>query len=581
MLVEIFLSNFRGFEEHSLELRPTTIAVGRNNAGKSSLVEALRLISIVTDRLENLNFRNPPSWTQLPRRSPGVAPAINNIGINFEGICHRYSDPPAKVTARFEGGEMIEFRVTPDGEGFATIFDRDGSVVRTKGQARSLDFPRVAILPQVAPFDTDERLLREEYVRRNLASPLAPRHFRNQLAMHPGPYRDFRRLAEESWPGLQIRTLEGARTGGTLRLTVRDRDFVAEVALMGHGLQMWMQTIWFISRAQRNSTVVLDEPDVYMHPDLQRKMVRVVSQRFPQVVIATHSIEIMAEVEPQSILIVDRRRPTSQYANSEPGVQVLIDRLGGIHNIQLARLWNARRCLFVEGGDLGILRLFQSLLFPDTETPLDDIPNTPIGGWGGWNYAVGSSLFIRNAFGQAITVYCILDSDYHIPELVEERLADAAQKNVSLHIWSRKELENYLVVPTAIARVITSRLPEERETVANDEVASAIDQICQDLQEDAADGFATSYQSVHRDHAVSTANRAARRIVSARWNNLEQRIGVVSGKEILSQLSSWSQEAFGVSFGPMAIARAITAEEVSPEIREVLQAIENIEEFHE
>ena len=124
-------------------------------------------------------------------------------------------------------------------------------------------------------------------MRKNISSPLAPRHFRNQLRLlsQRSAYRDFRELAEASWPGLQVRALRGARggIGAELFLGIRDRDFVAEVARMGHGLQMWLQTMWFLARTPPTASVVLDEPDVYMHPDLQRRMIRLVrdaSSRF-------------------------------------------------------------------------------------------------------------------------------------------------------------------------------------------------------------------------------------------------------------------------------------------------------------
>jgi hypothetical protein len=35
---------------------------------------------------------------------------------------------------------------------------------------------------------------------------------------------------------------------------------------------MWLQTIWFLTRAKDHETVILDEPDVYMHADLQRRL---------------------------------------------------------------------------------------------------------------------------------------------------------------------------------------------------------------------------------------------------------------------------------------------------------------------
>ena len=214
-----------------------------------------------------------------------------------------------------------------------------------------------------------------------------------------------------------------------ITLTVRDEDFVAEIAAMGHGLQMWVQTIWFLARNEAAACVILDEPDVYMHPDLQRRLIRYLKRSHQQVIVATHSIEMMSEVTADDILVVDRRRKKSQFATSAPVVQRLVEHIGSVHNIQLARLWNARKCLLVEGDDVcRCSLLFIVLLFPEKE-PLETIPNLPVGGWGGeWAYAVGSSLLLRNSGGETIAIYCILDPDYHSREAIQKRYDDAASR---------------------------------------------------------------------------------------------------------------------------------------------------------
>ena len=87
----------------------------------------------------------------------------------------------------------------------------------------------------------------------------------------------------------------------------------------------------------------------------------------------------MSEVTPDDILIVDRRRKQSRFAISAPVVQRLVEHVGSVHNIQLARLWNAKKCLLVEGDDVSLLSIVHRLLFPERE-PLEAIPNLPVGG---------------------------------------------------------------------------------------------------------------------------------------------------------------------------------------------------------
>ncbi|MEO1333139.1 MAG: AAA family ATPase [Myxococcota bacterium] len=48
MLTELHLRNYRCFREHKLSFKDLTIVVGGNNAGKSTVVEALRLVAMVT-----------------------------------------------------------------------------------------------------------------------------------------------------------------------------------------------------------------------------------------------------------------------------------------------------------------------------------------------------------------------------------------------------------------------------------------------------------------------------------------------------------------------------------------------------
>ena len=95
--------------------------------------------------------------------------------------------------------------------------------------------------------------------------------------------------------------------GETINLLVTDNDYAAEIGMMGSGLQMWLQIIWFISHCPKSGTIVLDEPDVYMHPDLQRRILFLVKQRFAQTIIATHSVEIISAVEPRQIVTVDKK----------------------------------------------------------------------------------------------------------------------------------------------------------------------------------------------------------------------------------------------------------------------------------
>jgi len=92
LITQLTLKNFRGFDRHTVPLRPITILVGKNNAGKSTVVEALRLVSMVTNRYKNLIYHPLPKWLDRPRRERGVIPAVDNSEFSSDAVFHRLGD---------------------------------------------------------------------------------------------------------------------------------------------------------------------------------------------------------------------------------------------------------------------------------------------------------------------------------------------------------------------------------------------------------------------------------------------------------------------------------------------------------
>ena len=416
MLTGLRLMNFRCFEDHFIELQQKTLLVGKNNAGKSTCVEALRLVSLVSERLQSLSLRSPPEWTNLPLRARGVEPSLKNIDLHRSSLFHDYGDPPALVSATFDSNSHLDIHIGPEFSIHAVVYDARNRTANTRDKINGAAIPIVSILPQIGPLGENEERLSQEYVRTNLQTARASLHFRNQLHLYPEAFAAFKRNVEDSWPGLQLQPLQIpplSQKGAPLGLIVRDGAFSAEVAWMGHGLQMWLQTMWFLTRNRESSVLILDEPDVYMHADLQRRLVRMLLRDSRQFIIATHSPEMLAEVEPESVVVLDRSKRASRAATSSKAVQELLRRVGSVHNISLARLAIQRRILFVEGDDIGILKRFQNVVDRRTERPIDTIPNTDIGGWSGWSAVLTLARFFRENAPDEMRIFCVLDRDYH------------------------------------------------------------------------------------------------------------------------------------------------------------------------
>lgn len=576
MIEHLTLQNFRGFTNHRLPLAAMTVVVGQNNAGKTTIVEALRLLSIVTLRYRNLAFKRAPQDAELPCRLTGVSPSLKDVEINFKTIFNHYSDPPGILTAKFTSGASVVIYVLPENKIHAVIRDEAGVLVGNRIQASQLNLPEVRIMPQVAPLQRKETILSDDYVKATMSSRLAPLHFRNQLRVRYDLYPEFRRVVEETWPGVQVREFIGRNRlpGEELHLEIRNEDFVAEVAEMGHGLQMWLQTMWFLTLAGSCPTVILDEPDVYMHADLQRRIVRYLKNKHMQTIVTTHSVEIMSEVQPDEILVVDKKRSESCFAGTIPVVQAAIQRCGSAHNLHLTRLLRANRMILVEGKDLKLLKEFQDTIFSHSNTPFQSLPNMSIGGWGGWKLALGTSMGFHNALGENIRTYCILDSDYHAVGEIEKRYQEAEAKDVQLHVWNKKEIENYLLSPPAISRFITKHAAKRTSTPSLEDIENQLTLLANEIEEEILDAIATECWNSDRSMGHTGANRAARQRIQAVRDEDGNILRLVPGKQLMSQLSEWSNTEFGVSFSTANIAREMRRSEISPEMINVVRSLE-------
>ncbi len=233
----------------------------------------------------------------------------------------------------------------------------------------------------------------------------------------------------------------------------------------------------------------------------------------------------------------------------------------------------------VEGEDVGLLKQFQDTLFPETTIPLDTVPSITIGGWGGWNQAVGSGFLLKNAAGDGIITYCLFDSDYHPSDAIQARYTEAKHRGISLYIWKQKELENYLLVPSAIHRAIWVQLADGALGPTVEMIETKLQEIAENMKQDVIDCVATDIQNAERKISVATANQKAREVTANRWRTAEERLGVIPGKRALSLITHWVQDEYKVTISGMRIAHQMLASELHLEIKRVLTAIEECEPF--
>ena len=80
-------------------------------------------------------------------------------------------------------------------------------------------------------------------------------------------------------------------------------------------MQIWLQLLLHLFRQRDADVVVLDEPDVFLHSDLQRRLLQLLESLPAQTISSTHSAEVIAEADSsESVVWVCRRRASEASA---------------------------------------------------------------------------------------------------------------------------------------------------------------------------------------------------------------------------------------------------------------------------
>jgi hypothetical protein len=153
--------NFRCFDRHTVNFEKNTVIVGKNNAGKSSIVEGLRLIAALVNR-KSATFVAPPSSLDLPDFEACVQVGSADLDLEIGTIFHRYGEPPAVIAATFEGDITATVYISSPNAVFAS-------------RLRQLDLPSIYVLPQISPLRTEEYVKSDLYVAEHLFSDLSSR----------------------------------------------------------------------------------------------------------------------------------------------------------------------------------------------------------------------------------------------------------------------------------------------------------------------------------------------------------------------------------------------------------------------
>lgn len=574
---KIQFNDYKAFANFTLSAKKKNVLVGPNNAGKSTALDAFR---ITFDALRFARRRNG----RLKSHGPdGVCSTWDIPASNFQTdlryCVHNFGDGKAKIELKLDNGNSFVIKTPSDGA--IECYIKSELEPRKNTSFLRDQYPlNLVIVPTLSPLEQNEELVRQETIEKNRFGRLASRNFRNYwLHKTEQEFQAFADLVELGWPGIRLRRPEIERGGPKpiVRMYFRDGPHVREIQWAGFGFQVWMQTMMHLLTCDHTSTLILDEPDIYLHPDLQHRLLRFVSQRVGQYFIATHSTEIINDVEPSEVLIIRPEARGAKRIQGDSGYSDVYAAIGSSENAQFARLAKTQKVLYFEGNDSKILSKFSRTLGGQDFISNSSVTLMRTDGFSNWSRVTTSSWVFENFFGFKIPVAAIFDRDYRSDEEVQEFLDDVNSADTLCKVLPCKEIENVLLVPNAIVGVIKAFAKENYDDAWEEQICDIIDQCMEDTKTKTLSqriGDRITYElKKHPQKDVATISSTEEAEFTSKWNDQEFRRRVVPGKSVFSAIAKRIQDEFKVTLTCSRVIDQMSVSDADAELFAILGEI--------
>lgn len=576
------LHRYKAFRDFSLSLQRFNVLVGPNNSGKSTVLGAFRILA---EGIRKGCARNPVFVPGPDGETRGYSVDLQDIPVSTENVFFDYDDSqPASVTFRISNGnELVLF--FPERGVCSMICRTPGRPITSTSLFRSQFNVSIGFVPILGPVEHDEPLYQKEAARLALLTYRAARNFRNIWHHYPDDFDEFRALIRSTWPGMDIARpeIDTTHEKTLLHMFCPEERIPREIFWSGFGFQVWCQMLTYIVRGRNSSLFMIDEPDIYLHADLQRQLLGILKTLGPDILIATHSTEIISEADPDDLIVINKKFASGKRIKDPSELQHVFHVLGSNLNPILTQLAKTRRALFVEGKDFQVFSRFARKLNLDQVANRSDFAVIPVEGF---NPAKVRDFThgIETTLGAKVAAAAIFDRDYRS---LEECKAELALLNRHCHmarIHTRKELENFLLVAGPLKRAIDRRVSERSRRIGKElRFEEDMEQLLTTLTESLRHKVEARYLARRRRYERSRKAGLDDSTIEERllkefddvWNDKAQRCLVVPGKETLSILNAYLQKRYGITISASLIVDSFRNEEIPQEMVDLLNVIDD------
>lgn len=575
-LTTVRFAGYKAFSDFTVRLNHMNVLVGANNSGKSTVLGAFRILDL---GLRTMLSKKAGLISGPNGKRPGWRIPEDSLPVSAENVHTNYAEVDTTIRFSVSNGSTVTIFFPAD-EGCFIFADTEHGNARTPQDVRRLIPISLTIVPILGPVEHHEKIVLEETVRKNLSTTRASRNFRNYWLYHREGFEGFADLVAKTWSGMAVHPPE--RVDDLVVMFCDERRYARELFWSGFGFQIWLQLLTHISRSGSSSMIVVDEPELYLHPDVQRQLLGLLRESGADLLMATHSTEVMAEADPTEIVLIDKSKKNSERLRDTEGVQRALKIIGSIQNITLAKLARSRRVLFVEGdADARLIGRFARKLGYGQVAAWTDITPLESGGFSSWQRVRALAAAFEEALGFKLHVAAVFDRDYWCDEEVAVIQRELAQHLQVAHLHRRKEIESYLLVPQVLNRAIDAAIRERNERVddARSRSVSAevyLQDIMAPMKSDIQAQCISKRLKFFEKSAADPSTVAKQGIeqFEMRWDKLDTRIQMVPGKAVLAALRAKVGEEYGITLTDHRIVSEFSASEIPQDLVALIEQLE-------
>ena len=239
----------------------------------------------------------------------------------------------------------------------------------------------------------------------------------------------------------------------------RRDDLAIPLNRMGSGIGNVIAMLYIVLKSRQSQVIAIDEPNSFLHPRALRELLQILATEATQhqIILTAHSADVLTAIKPSLITMFDFDGATTAVKQvGAPDISLLRTSLSDL-GIHMTDLHGRDRVLWVEGQTEEIvmpelLRTFCSDIAAGTA--VFRVEHTGTFEKNGVDPAEVSKIYTRLSGASALVppmVAILLDREHR-----SEEECLKLEKQSTLKFLERRMLENYVLIPEAIASVLNA-----------------------------------------------------------------------------------------------------------------------------